>query len=105
MPMIVCGDFNIVSGRLFNLLSGWTRGFVWADYSISERKEADAVISKYSFSNCFQGVTSITTKIFGQQQFDHILLSSHFRLTKQTLHPNFGSDHLILEAEVAFAGS
>jgi endonuclease/exonuclease/phosphatase family metal-dependent hydrolase len=97
---ILCGDFNIVDPPLFNVLTGWTRGFALADYWVNEREEVEKAIKERNLKNLFRGVSTWLFR-WPSLQFDHIIIPENIRVVATTLWPNvYGSDHHILSATV-----
>ena len=97
---ILCGDFNIVDSKLFNILTGWTRGFRLNEYNFSERDAFEKLCDQYNMVNLFKDIsTSVIPKLL--LQFDHILVPKDVSiLYKEVSKVRFGSDHNMLLADI-----
>lgn len=97
---IVCGDLNIIDGRIFNWISGWIRGFKRHDYRIHERKAFEMVVAKHKLVNIFYGMNTTIYRP-ARIQLDHILVPQHIRvLHKELSKRTFGSDHKMLLVDI-----
>jgi len=97
---IICGDFNIVDGRIFNWMTGWFRGFRLVDYRINERKAFNLVVMKNYLINVF---SRKNTTIYSPMrfQFDHILIPKYLQMThKEISKKSYGSDHKMLLIDI-----
>ncbi|MFC1722370.1 endonuclease/exonuclease/phosphatase family protein [Patescibacteria group bacterium] len=97
---IVCGDFNVVSSRFFNRVTGWMRGFNKNDYSLNEREAIEKLFYLNDFKNTFKdiGTMFVPSKLF---QTDHILVPSSTEYSyKEISKKRFGSDHKMITLKV-----
>ncbi len=100
MPVIYCGDYNVVDSPLFTKLTGWLRGFTKFDYRINERQEFESLFSYLKCTNIFKGISTSVTKI-PILQFDHILVPDTMRVVATEVSVRrYGSDHRMLVADI-----
>lgn len=104
IPAVIAGDFNIVDNQLFNLLTGWIRGFRLSEYFLNERREFETIVHANGYTNIFRKQsTSITNHPL--LQFDHILVPNSAHVTYHHIEKKrFGSDHRMLIADIDFTG-
>ncbi len=93
---ILCGDFNIMDSRLFNILTGWGRGFRKPDYLTNERKTFDKLCEEYGFVNVFKGQSTHMLR-YPMKQLDHILVPKGVSVSESFISRfRNGSDHKML---------
>lgn len=97
---IICGDLNVLDPFLFNVLSGWLRGFTLRGYFSHERRDIERFFARMGLSNIFMGTATYITTI-PRIQFDHILIPKNIYPTQSFIGKKlFGSDHRMLFAEI-----
>ena len=95
---LVCGDFNIFTRPILNLITGWAFGFSLREYLVNERRVFTKLFAKSQLTNVFK--RRVTYPRF-RLQLDHILVpvtikyENHFVARK-----TFGSDHKFLSLKI-----
>jgi endonuclease/exonuclease/phosphatase family metal-dependent hydrolase len=92
LPMIVCGDFNILESPHISILN-WFMGGTLGDAFLHtrERTVMETRFIEYRLDNPLRGQV---THPFSRSQLDHILLSHQLVVKKAEVIPDrYGSDH------------
>jgi endonuclease/exonuclease/phosphatase family metal-dependent hydrolase len=95
---IICGDLNIFTRPIVNLIAGWAFGFSAREYLINERRAFNKIFSRAGMVNVFK--RKVTYPRF-RLQLDHILIpfgvkSDNHNVARRT----FGSDHKFIVLDV-----
>lgn len=99
LPVVFCGDFNILELPHITLLN-WLSGGKLTDWMFwwKERQVFRKMFQEYSLQNPLKGMTSHPIAL---SQIDHILVPKDFRIiSKKVLRSRFGSDHNPVMVEV-----
>lgn len=92
LPLIVCGDFNIIESGTMAILNWILGGTLQDAYAYPrERREIEHFIATYDLRNPLRGNV---THDLARSQLDHILVSHHFRVENAAVVGDcYGSDH------------
>ncbi len=104
-PAILAGDFNIVDNRLFNIVTGWMRGYRFREYFVNERREFETLVERHKYRNIFRKRSTYFMS-YPVVQYDHILVPDSFHVRYHRVEKRlYGSDHRMLLADIGLPGS
>lgn len=98
-PAVVIGDFNTFEKNLWNLATGFLRGFKKEDYKLSEIDELFRVSKEKDLQPLFNEDTFMG--LVPRIPLDNIIISKGINVIEKSKLGQFESDHNILYAEVA----
>lgn len=99
VPSIVCGDFNTIESPRVSLLNWLLGGSFKKVFSYTEeRTHIEKHFVEHELLNPLRGQV---THLFGESQFDHILVSHSFTIKSAAVLPDrVGSDHHPIRVQV-----
>ena len=100
VPLVVCGDFNIIESPRASLLN-WILGGSLADVFLY-RRERIALEKRFAEHTLVNPLRGEKTHAFAGSQLDHILVSQSFSIKSADVLPDrVGSDHHPIRVDIA----
>jgi endonuclease/exonuclease/phosphatase family metal-dependent hydrolase len=101
IPMIVCGDFNVLEAPHITPLN-WILGGKVSDMLLFRRERGD-MERRFGMHEVVNALRGAVTHPFSRSQLDHVLCSRHFAVrSAQALADPHGSDHRPVRAELDY---